>query len=234
MIDFNIKQAFLVILFLGFTSFVIGQRWHSYSGSDPKYGNMYFANQLSESFFKWVEYGESLTSQNYIVNEGFLRTFEDPPNNSTYPGHLTTGVKFQVRLSKAKEKMFSKAIDTIVTNQAFYKVKNFDDYSESERTKLLQIDTCYLINYSYRKAKYLFHLNDEIYYLKITKKLNHPFIVRKLYAKNQLPARYLYIFFKQVYLDSKKPSDDYSYSMWFEGKDFSNRKGVVKTELIND
>ena len=223
MIDVNNKRVFFTILLLWSTTYVVGQRWHSYHKQDSTYGDIKFSNKLAEAFFRYTEHGESFASRNYIVNEGFTRYFEEPTklsSNPTFPGHPVTGVKFRIRLLKVEKKMFSKVIDTIETNQKFLKVKSFSGNSKSEREILFEIDSCYLLDYGYRKAEYLFRLHGEVYHLKIIKKPNHPCLIRKLYTKEQLPRRYLYIFFKKIYLNSRKPYDNYSYSMSFKGKEF--------------
>lgn len=234
MISINRKQSYLVIILVFvFTSCAVNS-WHSFYEEDPKYGEIHFENKLSEAFFRYTQNRKSFTSQNYVVNHGFVKYFEEPFKNSTYPGHPVTGVKFRIRLTRVEEDMFSKVIDTIVTDQTFWKTKHFYNYSEPEREALFEIDSCYLLDYSYHKAKYIFRLDGEVYRLKITKKINHPFLVRKLYSKEQLPERYLYLFFRKIHLNYLGSNIDYTYSMGFEGKDFLNKKGVVKTEFVND
>ncbi|RFC55766.1 hypothetical protein [Brumimicrobium aurantiacum] len=194
---------------------------------------MKFDNQLSEAFFQYSQGKNTLTDQNYFISEGFTRYDQDYCLECTYPSYPVTGIKFRISLKSVEEEMLLNVVDTIIVNQSFYKVKHFIDYSEPELEELFRIEKCYLINYNFKKAEYLFRLDDVLYKLKISKKMNHPALIRKLISKEEIPSRYLKMFFQHVGMYNHYGQNDYTNSFGFGGDEIFKRSGNTKIEFLN-
>jgi hypothetical protein len=215
--NMNKKFLLLSIWFVHTTFFVFSQRYsYTREQKGEEFKVFEFNNELSELFYDWIENDKKLISQRRSrVRCTFSKTFEKPLEF----GHPTQGVKFKISFSKVKNKHFSKIQDTLLINYSFIKQKNHQtiETANAEVIKTYRIDECYLIKSNYKCAHYIINLNDQLYFLKIVRQ-SHPFLVKKLYKSSEIPKRYLFVLFKNVFISVGvyQDKEGYDYSYWFE------------------
>jgi len=185
----------VVVVFFSFNS--ISQRFGKIIEKDSIIID--FRNELSELFYNWIENDQKLTSKmRSRINGGFVESLENPTSRDPLLAFKHHGVKFKISFTKVRSKLYTKISDTIPLNHIFFKLKSYNDYDkEGEYQISFPIKHCYLLNYNYKRAKYLIELNDEFYHMKIIRQNKRKLTMRML-KKTDIPLNYLDIFLTSI------------------------------------